>query len=82
MASSIIPPSFRHSEEFQRAREAIRRADAARVAREEAEAELSPAAYLRDLAGRLMHVPVVHGVDGYDIDRLSEIARSLDETTS
>jgi hypothetical protein len=32
------------------------------------------AAYLRDLAQRLMRVPVVHGVDGYDISRLSELA--------
>jgi hypothetical protein len=44
--------------------------------------ELSPAAYLHDLAERLMRVPVSFGVDGYDIDRLSEIARSLDEKTS
>lgn len=37
--------------------------------------EMSDAEYLRDLAERLMHVPATYGTDGYDTDRLSEIAR-------
>lgn len=36
------------------------------------------AAYLRNLAERLMHIPVMYGTDGYDIDALSEIARRVD----
>lgn len=39
--------------------------------------ELGPAEYLRDLAERLMHVPAMYGTDGYDCDRLKEIARVL-----
>jgi|JI10StandDraft_1071094.scaffolds.fasta_scaffold906808_1 hypothetical protein len=41
--------------------------------------ELPAAEYLRDLANRLMHVPVEYGTDGYDIDRLAEIAREIEE---
>lgn len=41
--------------------------------------ELPPAAYLRDLAERLRHVPVMYGTDGYDIDRLAEIARAIEK---
>jgi hypothetical protein len=40
--------------------------------------ELSDAEYLRNLAERLLHIPVMFGTDGYDIDRLSNIARELD----
>jgi hypothetical protein len=35
--------------------------------------------YLRDLAERLMHVPVMHGVDQGDVSRLHEIATKLEE---
>jgi len=31
--------------------------------------------YLLDLANRLMYVPVMHGVDSGDIDRLGQIAK-------
>lgn len=41
--------------------------------------ELSPADYLRDLAGRIFRIPAMYGVDGYDFDRLHEIARDLDK---
>lgn len=41
--------------------------------------ELSTAAYLRDLAERLMHVPAMHGTDQYDCDRLSAIAEAIDK---
>lgn len=39
--------------------------------------ELNEADFLRDLANRLMNVPVRYGVDGGDIDRLAEIAAAL-----
>ncbi len=39
---------------------------------------MTPAQYLRDLAERLMHIPVEHGTDGHDIDTLGFIARELD----
>lgn len=42
--------------------------------------EKPPAEYLRDLADRIHHIPVMHGVDSYDYSRLYEIARSLDST--
>ena len=45
----------------------------------EHETELTNAAYLRDLAERLREIPVRYGVDGYDIDRLVDMARELDE---
>lgn len=31
--------------------------------------------YLRDLAERLRHIPVMYGTDDYDIGRLLQIAR-------
>lgn len=40
--------------------------------------ELNDAAYLRDLAERLMHVPVIYGTDQSDVVRLLEIAQVLD----
>ena len=43
--------------------------------------ELPAAEYLRDLANRLMHVPVEYGTDGYDIDRLAEIARAIEKAS-
>lgn len=33
--------------------------------------------YLRELADKLMHVPVVHGVDQGDVDKLIEIADEM-----
>jgi len=42
----------------------------------------SDAAYLRDLANRLMKVPVCFGVDGFDIDCLSDMARRIERETS
>lgn len=41
--------------------------------------ELANVEYLRDLAERLRSVPGPH-VDGYDIDRLLEVAREIDPT--
>lgn len=41
------------------------------------ETELTDAEYLRDLAERLRHIPVAHGTDGYDVDRLGWIADKL-----
>lgn len=40
--------------------------------------ELNSAEYLRDLAERLMRVPVMYGTDQDDVNRLCEIARELD----
>lgn len=37
--------------------------------------EMTDQEYLRDLSERLMHVPVMHGTDQYDVDRLLEMAR-------
>ncbi len=42
----------------------------------------SDAAYLRDLANRLMNVPVCFGVGGFDIDCLSDMARRIERETS
>jgi hypothetical protein len=39
--------------------------------------EVEDADYLRNLSARLRRIPVMYGTDGYDIDRLLEIARSL-----
>ena len=39
--------------------------------------ETDDPAYLRDLAERLMHVPVMFGTDQHDTDRLCEIASRL-----
>lgn len=36
--------------------------------------------FLRDLAERLRHIAVMHGVDGYDIDRLGSLARRIEHT--
>jgi hypothetical protein len=44
-----------------------------------ADTELPPAAYLRDLAERLMHIPVMYGIDQGDSDRLAEIAREIEK---
>lgn len=35
--------------------------------------------YLRDLAERIMHIPVMHNVDQGDVSRLQEIARRLEK---
>ena len=40
-------------------------------------AETTDAEYLRDLAERLMRVPVMYGTDQGDVDRLREIATTL-----
>jgi hypothetical protein len=40
--------------------------------------ELNSAEYLRDLAERLMRVPVMYGTDQGDVSRLYEIAQELD----
>lgn len=42
------------------------------------ETELDPAAYLRDLASRLMQIPTFHGTDQGDVERLQEIASRLE----
>jgi hypothetical protein len=39
--------------------------------------ELGDQEYLRNLAERLMHVPVMYGTDQYDCDRLLELARKM-----
>ncbi len=39
--------------------------------------ELPPSEYLRDLSERLRSIPVMYGTNGYDIDRLEEIASDL-----
>jgi hypothetical protein len=41
------------------------------------EPELDNVEYLRDLADRIFRIPVMHGVNGYDYDRLYRIAREL-----
>lgn len=43
---------------------------------------LSDPEYLRDLAERLRHIPVMYGTDGYDIDRLYEMARAIEKPPS
>ena len=40
--------------------------------------ELPDAAYLYNLASRLMHVPVMYGTDQGDCDRLADIAAKLE----
>lgn len=35
--------------------------------------------FLRDLAQRLWHIPVMYGVDQSDADRLDSIARKLEK---
>lgn len=39
--------------------------------------ELSDYDYLRDLAERLRNVPVMYGIDGYDIDHLPIVAENI-----
>lgn len=34
--------------------------------------------FLRDLAKRLRHVPALYDIDGYDIDRLIEVAHEME----
>lgn len=46
------------------------------------ESELPTPAYLRDLAERIFRIPTVHGVDGYDYDRLLGIAREFETLPS
>lgn len=46
-----------------------------------ADAEPDAVAYLRDLAFRLIRVPVVHGTDQGDVDRLNRIATQLERLT-
>lgn len=38
----------------------------------------TPVEFLRDLAERIMHVPVMYGVDQGDTERLISIARAID----
>lgn len=45
---------------------------------EPAETEISNGDYLRDLAERLRHIPVMYGVDDGDIFRLRELAKMFD----
>jgi len=40
--------------------------------------EKSDVDYLRDLSERLREIPVMYGIDGYDIDRLSNMATTLE----
>lgn len=42
------------------------------------EPEQTPPYYLRDLADRIFKIATVHGVDGYDHDRLYSIARAIE----
>lgn len=46
---------------------------------DEGSVELSDSEYLRDLARRLGHVPTAFWVDGYDQDRLLELAEKNDQ---
>lgn len=46
---------------------------------EEEEPEKSFPEYLRDLSERLRHIPVMHGIDGYDCEHLLTLARKLEE---
>ncbi len=40
--------------------------------------ELNNVDYLRDLAERLMHIPVMYGTDQGDVSRLERIAKYLE----
>ena len=42
------------------------------------EKELTDVEYLRDLAERIMHIPVMHGTDDGDSSRLHDIASRLE----
>jgi hypothetical protein len=44
--------------------------------------EPTDAEFLRDLAERIMHIPVCHGVDGGDSDRLCWIADKIEKAES
>jgi hypothetical protein len=37
--------------------------------------------FLHDLAKRIFRIPVMHGVDGYDFDRLRSLAQRIEQTT-
>lgn len=39
--------------------------------------ELNDIEYLKNLAERIRHIPVMFHVDGFDIDRLEQIAEKL-----
>ena len=41
--------------------------------------EISDAEYLRNLMERIGRIPGTYGVDGYDMDRLREIASKLEQ---
>jgi len=46
---------------------------------EEDEEEIkTPAEYLRDLSERLREVPVMYGIDGFDIDHLRDLANDFE----
>lgn len=45
---------------------------------DEDDTEMPANEFLRDLAERLMHIPVKHGTDQGDVDRLIHIARQLE----
>jgi len=36
--------------------------------------EMNDSEYLKDLAERIRYIPAFNGVDGYDVDRIEEIA--------
>lgn len=44
--------------------------------------ELPPAEYLRDLVERMRHIPVMYGVDDYDISRLLNMAAVIESVLS
>jgi hypothetical protein len=44
--------------------------------------DMSDGEYLRDLSGRLMHIPVMHGVDQYDAERTYNMAKSVQKITA
>ena len=44
---------------------------------EEEYVEMNDVEYLRDLSERLRGIPVEHGIDGYDIDRLLTMASDI-----
>ena len=43
------------------------------------EKELNDTEYLRDLAERIMHIPVMYGTDQLDASRLYRIAKRLEK---
>lgn len=44
--------------------------------------ELSDIDYLRDLADRINKIPTMYGTDGYDVERLQEMANKLERLES